>query len=195
MATKIPVKYIDTTKYTVDITVDDSYMTLADYTDAYEIIHFTRNYLSDNVKDYIDDNGQPLKDTTKMLKSGKAFLIDMYEHGNAIFTLAGTGMNCRWDTSRNAGLIILADDIIDGITKKQREQYARDYLKQYTDYFNGEIYNVNITDERGKYIDSICCIIGTDYITDVVKDMIPDAIADNVTFTYDGEKIDWIKYE
>lgn len=192
---KIDVKYIDTDLYTCDITRDGYNYYLNDITDAYDIIHFTRDYSSDNVKDYIDDNGQPLKSTKKMLKDGKAFLIDMYEHGDASFTLAGTGVNCRWDTTSNAGLIVLADYLIDGISPEQREQYAIDYLKEYTDYFNGDLYSVTVTNQRGDCIDSICCLIGTDYIADVVKDMIPNALPENVTFTYDGEKIDWIKYE
>lgn len=44
-----------------------------------------------------------------------AIPLDIYEHGGVAYSVTGTGMNCRWDTSRAAAVWVPDDDAIDNI--------------------------------------------------------------------------------
>ena len=42
--------------------------------------------------------------------------LDIYEHGGVAYSISGTGMQCRWDTSRCAAVWVPDDDALDNIT-------------------------------------------------------------------------------
>ena len=44
-----------------------------------------------------------------------AIPLDIYEHGGIAYSVTGTGMNCRWDTSRAAAVWVPDEDAIDNI--------------------------------------------------------------------------------
>ncbi len=44
-----------------------------------------------------------------------AIPLDIYEHSGIAYSVSGTGMNCRWDTSRAAAVWVPGDDAVDNI--------------------------------------------------------------------------------
>lgn len=87
------------------------------------------------------------------------FWLDCYEHSGISFSLAGEGMQCRFDTSGKCGFIIA-----------ESEEQARAEIKEYNQYINWECYWVDVSSrdiiEKGdktfysdwEFIDSMSCI-------------------------------------
>lgn len=178
-ATKIPVKYIDTTEYVATIENDSyCYDSVADFTDAFEIIEFTSQEQYD---EYATD-----KSIAKQMKKGEMFYYDKYEHGGCSFTLENEGMNCRWDTTRRAGVIKL-NHVNDDATYEQRKEMARADLNDYTSIYNGDVYSIRITDNQGKEVDYVCGYVGYDNAVECVYDLLPNSPRENITIK-DGEQ-------
>ena len=83
----------------------------------------------------------------KKLDEGLAFRLGYYEHGQCVWFLAGEGgpgTNCRWDGVRLAGIAVcrFPEELPEEFEK--RAQYCRDFLKDYTDWCNGEGYGYSI---------------------------------------------------
>lgn len=47
-----------------------------------------------------------------------AVMLDVYEHSGTSYSLSGEGMQCRWDTSRNAGVWIPDDSCMENIVSR-----------------------------------------------------------------------------
>lgn len=97
------------------------------------------------------------------LDDGRAFWVDKYEHGNSVYSLAGSGMQYRFDTSSSWGIIELDDEYVKGVSAEDRRKYAKGDLETYTDWANGDVYRAEITDEYGEYIDGMGDIYGLEY--------------------------------
>lgn len=89
-----------------------------------------------------DGNLEPNKDLRAKLKSGLAFMLDYYEHGQCAWSLSGEGTQCQWDTSRFAGLLVWEhdEDNIGAKTVEDRRKDATAFINRYTLWCNGEIY-------------------------------------------------------
>jgi len=161
----ITVKYIDTTEYEAYIEYDE----FCDSPTTYGLYDIITDY-----KTVSTESGKLLPSVQAKIKAGTMFWLDKYEHGNTSWSLSSEGMQCRFDTSSKAGLIELLD--VKSLTYDERKEYARDYLQEYTSWYNGEVYEVSITDNTGKDIDSICGIIGYENIDSIIDEMIPDAV-------------------
>jgi hypothetical protein len=92
------------------------------------------------------------------LDTGTAFILSAYEHGNIVWSLGGEGYRCRWDTAPVAGILFI--DRKRGQSREVREAEARDFLKAYTAWSNGETYDVSLwaDDEYEQMLDSHCCL-------------------------------------
>ncbi len=66
------------------------------------------------------------------------FWIDCYQHGSTNFSLAGSWMQCRFDTSKDVGFIAVDKKI--AWDKKTAESIAREEIQEYSAYCNGEVY-------------------------------------------------------
>jgi len=168
----IPVKYIDTRQYIIEAHADDvSNDSPADW-DNFEIVTFGRNrFITDcDPYEYYTDNGKLKPAYQAKVKAGKMFGIDIYEHSGVSFTLHNEGMPNDWDTSSNAGFIIFNDAYIKGTTFEQRQEYARQDLKTYTQWANGEVYGVRIKTDTGLVVED--WLYGIYDVDDYAKDIL-----------------------
>ncbi len=91
----------------------------------------------------------------RKLAVGTAFYLDYFEHSGCIWSLAGSGPQCRWDTSRMAGILIF--DKVQDLGAKTYIDRAKDaeiFLKLYTDWCNGHGHGYVIENEEGETLDS-----------------------------------------
>ena len=98
--------------------------------------------ISFNSKHVNYDKDFNLKDAgiRQKVKVETAFWLDYFEHGHSSWSLRGEGMQCRWDTTRCAGIILGDYEELKHRTHEEREQDARDMVRRYTDWCNGNIY-------------------------------------------------------
>jgi len=146
-----------------------------------------------------DDDGTygPDADLQKKLDSGLAFWLDYFEHGQCMWSLAGEGPQCRWDTSRQAGLLVWEHDEGDlgPETVEDRRKDAKAFIDRYTQWCNGEIYGYTIE------AFSKCHACGQDEEAEVDFDLpscggyYPDDIDGMVIDMKDNIGSDWADYE
>lgn len=95
-----------------------------------------------------------------------AVVLDCYEHGGQVWSISGHGMQCRWDTTRGAGVWVPDEYLREELEKlKGDERRARAllYAKQFLDTYNailaGEVYGcvVQTYDENGERFESDSC--------------------------------------
>lgn len=91
----------------------------------------------------------------RKLAVGTAFYLDYFEHSGCIWSLSGSGPQCRWDTSRMAGILIFDNPKDMGAkTYEDRAKDAKNFLEIYTDWANGHGHGYIIEDEEGNQLDS-----------------------------------------
>lgn len=90
-----------------------------------------------------------------------AIPLDIYEHSGLAYSVTGTGMNCRWDTSRAAAVWVPDEDAIanirsstltelgigsdatlDSLMYAKAKEYCKGVLEEYNAWVNGEVYGV-----------------------------------------------------
>lgn len=98
------------------------------------------------------DEHKILPELQAKFDDGRAFWVDKYEHSAVRYSLAGEGMQDRFDTSSHWGIIEFDDAYIKDTTFDERKEYARGDLETYTLWANGDVYYVNIS-ENGEMID------------------------------------------
>jgi hypothetical protein len=99
----------------------------------------------------------------KKIKAGTAFVLDYFEHGNCVWSLSGSGPQCKWDQSRNAGLLIWKGKPKHlGTTIESRREVAKRMMEVYTEWCNGQCFWYNAETNDGIEIDSCGGFIGDD---------------------------------
>lgn len=104
------------------------------------------------------------------LKSGLAFWLSYFEHGQCVWFLKDgpvpLGVEFQWDGVRVAGLLVWEhpENELGGKTVEERAKDAAGFLKSYTSWANGEGYCYCIEDEDGKVVDSCCGFDDADYM-------------------------------
>lgn len=123
--------------------------------------------------------------TAKMrrkLESGLAFVLGYFEHGNSVWFLADEpplGVEFRWDGVRVAGLLEFAGDGRRAPRSyEERRKWARDYLRTYTQWANGEVYWFQATDEDGETVASCGSLYGPDDVVHCLQDSIDGKLSD-----------------
>lgn len=125
-----------------------------------------------------DEYGEPVPANIgirRKLKTGTAFILSYFEHGNCVWGLKGETHNCQWDTARIAGILFW-----EGKSKElpksyeEREEWARSFLKEYTEWCNGNCYYFRIEDMEENILDSCGGFIGDDGLADDIKGNLSD---------------------
>jgi hypothetical protein len=80
-----------------------------------------------------------------------AIMLDLYDHSGCIWSISGTGMNCRFDTSRHESLWVPDKCLLEEVADKSPEDRAahlhktcEDALEMYNAWSSGEVYEVVI---------------------------------------------------
>ena len=127
----------------------------------------------------------------RQLDTGTAFFVSRYEHGGVVWGLQGEVPACRWDTSEVAGLLIWkwgARLLPKGLDA--RRAMARDFLKTYTEWANGECFAFMIDREatgRDPYVET-----GDRILLDASSGYIgPDALAEVLAETLIEFRKEW----
>lgn len=82
----------------------------------------------------------------RKMDAGTMFILSCFQHGNVQWGLRGETHQCQWDNADIAGLLLY-----DGNTKdlpkgyEAREEMARNIIKTYTQWCNGEVYGYRLT--------------------------------------------------
>ena len=178
-ATKIPVKYVDTTAYLVRITPDLDAESPREWDNVGTMICSHRNYmLGDEQFDTDDYDGW--EDLLKDLKDnrGAALILPLglYDHSGITMYIGDT--HDRWDGGQ-VGYIFCTQADIDREWNGDRvkaEEYLRGEVEAYDMYLRGEVYGVTITRAvGGEVVDECWGLYGTEGVKDFVENSIPDA--------------------
>jgi hypothetical protein len=141
---------------------------------------------------YRDPDTFDADEMESLAAKGLAFPLGYYEHGNCLWTLAGTGPSCPWDSVGFAGWIVWEGDESDiGGDAEQRRKDAAGFLDLYTRWCNGETYYISkvrrIPEDdtgEGSYEedDDACCggFIGMDDVLSFLHDHKPEYVGSNV---------------
>jgi hypothetical protein len=91
---------------------------------------------------YIAKHGGPVPKNgiRQKLDASTAFWLNYYEHGQSAWSLYGEGTQCRWDTTSYGGIIMGDYKQLKSLDHAQRASSAREALKEYTSWCNGEVY-------------------------------------------------------
>lgn len=106
------------------------------------------------------------EDEIKMPEKYYIFRLDCYEHGQIVFSFAGEGMQCRWDTTNHCWFIAVpkkynAYDLkeisvtpykkelwekyeVVELTESEARDIAKQELKEFNQYNNWEIYGYTV---------------------------------------------------
>lgn len=108
----------------------------------------------------------------RKLDCGLAFMLDYYEHGQGMYSLHGEGMQCRWGTSRYAGILVWMGkpSEMGAKTLEDRAKDARGFLETYNNWMNGSVYGFIIEDEEGEHIDSCFGFYDKETLLDAIKE-------------------------
>lgn len=96
-------------------------------------------------------------------EEGSAFMLSYFEHGQCQWSLQDEGADCPWDSVSKAGILVWQGKPEDMPgTLEERREWARGFLKTYTDWCNGEVYGYALTDEAGEHVDGCSGYYGHD---------------------------------
>ena len=109
----------------------------------------------------------------RKLAVGLAHFLSKYDHSGVSWSLMGEGTQCRWDTTRLTGVLVWdgKPSDIGAKTVEDRERDARQFLKTYNEWANGECYyysletqEENQQHEQGDSLGSCGGFIGQEHL-------------------------------
>lgn len=103
-------------------------------------------------------------------RAGFFHLLDYFEHGQGEYSFRGEGMQCQWDTSRYAGVLIWNNPPNDmgAKTPEERAKDARAFLEEYNAWMNGHVYGYVLEDREGEHLDSCWGFYDIKYMLDEI---------------------------
>jgi len=120
--------------------------------DSWKLYSFSRKHVNYR---HLDNFLPPGLGLRRKLEVGTAFLLSYYEHGQCVWSLQDEGPQCRWDTVNCAGILLWEQSPknLGAKTLEARREDARQFLKTYTAWCNGEcfgyiLYEGNTEDEE-----------------------------------------------
>lgn len=102
------------------------------------------------------------------------YSVDVYEHGQVMYSLSGGGPQCQFDTARGGACIAIPNDQHESPFTDTRAA-AEGILAEYTSWCNGDVYGIvelTIDPETGEVIgdyDDVYGIIGWEYAEECLK--------------------------
>lgn len=89
-------------------------------------------------------------------RAGFFYVLDYYEHGEGRWSFRGHGAQCRWDTSRYAGVLLWNNPPGDmgAKTPEDRAKDAQAFLDEYNAWANGYVYGYTVETPDGEHLDS-----------------------------------------
>lgn len=125
----------------------------------------------------------------RKLDVGLAFLVSYYEHGQCVWSIKGTGPQCRFDSVGLAGILVWENKPGDMGAKsyEDRQKDAAAFLQTYTDWCNGNVYGYSIDDPEGEVNDGCGGYFGHD--TEYMLKCIQDAAGERPV-KFDGDASD-----
>jgi len=134
----------------------------------------------------------------RKLDVGTAFLVSCYEHSGIVYSLKGEGMQCQWDTTGIAGILVWEHSPNDmgAKTYAERQEDARKFLEVYNSWCNGQCFGYTIekmekcptcNEEKGELIDSCGGFIGYECLKQILKEEHPELFVDEVELKVTGD--------
>lgn len=145
--------------------------------------------IAERIEDALDWNYERACDEAWVGGDKDAVLLDLYDHSGCIWSVAGTGMNCRWDTSRGAAVWVPDKYLREELEKiqdpaeryAQAEKYAKQACKTYTAWANGDCYGVvvKVHEKDGTFVEEDACwgYIGSEYAEEWLSEQVKWAVA------------------
>ncbi len=126
------------------------------------------------------------------LRAGTAFVLGYYEHSLCQWALSGEQHNCPWDSVSVAGVLIWEQPVknLGPKTYKNRQEDARNFLRTYTDWCNGQCFYYCI-ETGNEVVDSCGGYIGADDVTEAVREALKanDIAEDQVKFIGEAAEV------
>jgi hypothetical protein len=148
----------------------------------WKLISFSRrhgnNHPEDAVAEYEDH-----------LKANKAWWLDYYEHGGAMWSMHGHGPQCPWDTARRGGILVYLDDY-EYPSKEKLYEVACCFLEEYNMWMAGSCYGYTALYDDEDDTDSCGGYIGMEALIDGIRDHagdMPFEIMTNWTVPYHSD--------
>lgn len=138
----------------------------------------------------------------RKLAVGTAFILSCYEHSGISYSLKGEGMQCQWDTTGMAGILVWEErpEYMGAKNYVDRAQDARNFLEEYNHWVNGHCYCYDIEKmetcptckhEHGEAVDSCVGFIGWDYLKQELMSEHPELFVPDVELEVTGDAA-WI---
>ena len=147
-----------------------------------------------------DEDGTPIIRSPGLrskLRVGLAFFISYFEHGQCVWSLRGTGPQCRFDSVSVAGLLVWEHKPGDmgARTREARAKDAAGFLTSYTAWCNGDTWYYRVEDEDGEALDACGGFLGPDvgYMFDTAVASVEARLSEPTTFEgdYDEAEDEW----
>jgi hypothetical protein len=112
------------------------------------------------------------EEIVELVDQGLAFPLDKYEHSGVDYSLHGEGYQCRWDTSPFAAVVVIVDEDYRKEKEEERLSGARNFLKTFNQWVNGEVYRYVIIESGHNMVGGCCRIYCVEDLTyNSVEDM------------------------
>ena len=89
----------------------------------------------------------------------------LYDHSG--ITMNTKPFSCIWDSGQVG--FIYAEVGIDNLTKEELDKVLESEVKEYDEYISGEVYYIEVIDEKGEVVDSLNGILGYSYALEEVE--------------------------
>jgi hypothetical protein len=155
---------------------DDQPTCPMEYDGAWTLVSFNNRSIhyrdpSEYLEDWDGSEASPNEDLREKFEQGLAFWLEYYEHGPGAYSLKGQGFQCRWDTTRLAGILLWEHDPDDmgAKTPQKRAEDANSFLEAYNNWMNGWVYGHILETVDGEDIHSCWGYDDTDYMISEVN--------------------------
>ena len=99
-----------------------------------------------------------------------AFFLSCYQHSGVAWSLLGDGMQCPWDSTKHAGILMLSPNI----PKDKRVEAAQSVLEEYNAFCNGEVYWYSLEDSDGNDVSSCTGFLGLDSLGQGIREILSE---------------------
>ena len=94
-----------------------------------------------------------------------SYELSVFRHSCTVWSLRGSGPQCRWDTTEEGGLLVYLGE------GEGPEKEAQSFLDTYNQWLEGDIFHVTISDGMGGIHDSCGGLYGVESVELYLKDM------------------------